>query len=64
MAGHSLVPMLEDPLHAYFSQMNDIFTRAFWDDRVRSKDSDAFFAFVVAQTIAIVAMRRLTSGRA
>ncbi|MBO6603808.1 MAG: 4Fe-4S dicluster domain-containing protein [Roseicyclus sp.] len=27
-----------------FSQMNDIFTRAFWDKRVRSKDSDAFFA--------------------
>ncbi len=27
-----------------FSQMNDIFTRAFWDDQVRSKDSDAFFA--------------------
>lgn len=27
-----------------FSQMNDIFTRAFWDDRVRTKDSDAFFA--------------------
>ncbi len=27
-----------------FSQMNDIFTWAFWDDRVRSKDSDAFFA--------------------
>jgi epoxyqueuosine reductase QueG len=27
-----------------FSQMNDIFTRAFWDDRVRSADTDAFFA--------------------
>lgn len=27
-----------------FDQMNDIFTRAFWDDSVRSKDSDAFFA--------------------
>jgi len=27
-----------------FSQMNDIFTRAFWDDRVRSADSAAFFA--------------------
>lgn len=29
---------------ARFSQMNDIFTRAFWDDRVRTKDTDAFFA--------------------
>lgn len=29
---------------ARFSQMNDIFTRAFWDDRVRSDDTDAFFA--------------------
>ena len=29
---------------ARFSQMNDIFTRAFWDERVRTKDSDAFFA--------------------
>ncbi|MBT6277819.1 MAG: reductive dehalogenase [Chromatiales bacterium] len=27
-----------------FSQMNDVFTRAFWDDTVRTKDSDAFFA--------------------
>ncbi len=27
-----------------FSQMNDVFTRAFWDDRVKSKDADAFFA--------------------
>lgn len=27
-----------------FSQRNDIFTRAFWDDSVRSKQSDAFFA--------------------
>ena len=27
-----------------FSQMNDIFTRAFWDERVRTKDTDAFFA--------------------
>lgn len=26
-----------------FEQRNDIFTRAFWDDRVRSKQSDAFF---------------------
>lgn len=26
------------------SQMNDIFTRAFWDPKVRSKDTDAFFA--------------------
>ena len=29
---------------ARFHQINDIFTRAFWDDRVRSADSDAFFA--------------------
>lgn len=27
-----------------FSQRNDIFTRAFWDDRVRSKQTDGFFA--------------------
>ena len=27
-----------------FNQMNDMFTRAFWDDSVRSKDTDAFFA--------------------
>ncbi len=27
-----------------FDQMNDMFTRAFWDGRVRSKDTDAFFA--------------------
>ncbi|WP_120504648.1 reductive dehalogenase [Sulfitobacter mediterraneus] len=27
-----------------FSQRNDIFTRAFWDDKVRNKKSDAFFA--------------------
>ncbi|NNE51058.1 MAG: reductive dehalogenase [Sulfitobacter sp.] len=27
-----------------FSQRNDIFTRAFWDPRVRSKKTDAFFA--------------------
>ncbi len=26
-----------------FNQMNDMFTRAFWDDDVRSKDTDAFF---------------------
>ncbi len=26
-----------------FDQMNDLFTRAFWDDSVRTKDSDAFF---------------------
>lgn len=29
---------------ARFSQMNDVFTRAFWDDAVRSDDADAFFA--------------------
>lgn len=27
-----------------FSQKNDIFTRAFWDDKIRSKQTDAFFA--------------------
>ena len=27
-----------------FAQRNDIFTRAFWDDRVRTKRTDAFFA--------------------
>lgn len=27
-----------------FDQMNDIFTRAFWDETVRSKDTDGFFA--------------------
>ena len=27
-----------------FNQRNDIFTRAFWDDRVKSADTDAFFA--------------------
>ena len=27
-----------------FNQMNDMFTRAFWDERVRSPDTDAFFA--------------------
>lgn len=27
-----------------FSQIDDIFTRAFWDDSVRSPDTDAFFA--------------------
>ena len=26
-----------------FNQLNDMFTRAFWDDSVRSKDTDAFF---------------------
>ena len=27
-----------------FDQRDDIFTRAFWDDRVRTKHTDAFFA--------------------
>ena len=26
-----------------FRQMDDVFTRAFWDERVRTKESDAFF---------------------
>ena len=29
---------------ARFSQRNDLFTRAFWDPQVQSKDTDAFFA--------------------
>ena len=29
---------------ARFSQMNDVFTRAFWDPSVKSPDTDAFFA--------------------
>lgn len=32
------------PDYSRFSQMNDIFTRAFWDDAVRSAHSDGFFA--------------------
>ncbi|MGC1495062.1 MAG: reductive dehalogenase [Sulfitobacter sp.] len=27
-----------------FAQRNDMFTRAFWDDRIRSKQTDSFFA--------------------
>ena len=27
-----------------FNQRNDIFTRAFWDERIRNKQTDAFFA--------------------
>ena len=26
-----------------FEQRNDVFTRAFWDERIRSKQTDAFF---------------------
>ena len=26
-----------------FDQVNDVFSRAFWDDRVKSADTDAFF---------------------
>ena len=26
-----------------FNQMNDIFTRAFWDETIMSKDTEAFF---------------------
>ncbi len=26
-----------------FNQMNDMFTRAFWDERIKSKDTDGFF---------------------
>ncbi len=29
---------------APFDQMNDMFTRAFWDPAIKSKDTDAFFA--------------------
>ena len=28
-----------------FSQRNDVFTRAFWDDSVKSKHTNKFFAF-------------------
>ena len=38
-AGHEIGPDFER-----FDQMNDMFTRAFWDPRVRSQDTDAFFA--------------------
>ena len=31
------------PDFARFDQINDIFSRAFWDDRVKSVDTDAFF---------------------
>lgn len=37
--GHEIGPDFER-----FDQMNDMFTRAFWDPGVRSKDTDAFFA--------------------
>lgn len=30
--------------YAQFNQMDDMFTRAFWDDTVRTKDTDAFFS--------------------
>lgn len=33
-----------DDSFARFSQMHDMFTRAFWDDTVRNTDSDAFFS--------------------
>lgn len=50
--GHTPPPSTSDELlgietneeFARFHQINDIFTRAFWDDTVRSTDSDAFFA--------------------
>jgi reductive dehalogenase len=32
------------PEFTRFRQRNDIFTRAFWDDKVRSKQTDGFFA--------------------
>jgi len=37
-AGFQISPEFER-----FSQMDDMFTRAFWDDTVRSRDTDAFF---------------------
>ena len=39
MAGIEVTPEFER-----FRQRNDVFSRAFWDDRVRSKHSDGFFA--------------------
>ena len=38
-AGIELTPAFER-----FAQRNDVFTRAMWDDSVRSKQTDAFFA--------------------
>ena len=35
------------PDFARFSQMNDVFTRAFHDPAVRSPDSDGFFALLI-----------------
>ena len=31
-----------------FDQINDIFARAFWDDRVKGADTNAFFSTVIA----------------
>jgi epoxyqueuosine reductase len=39
LAGFEVSPDFER-----FDQMNDMFTRAFWDETVRSADTDAFFA--------------------
>ena len=32
-----------------FDQINDIFSRAFWDDRVKSADTDAFLTVIAAR---------------
>ena len=32
-----------------FDQINDIFSRAFWDDRVNSADTDAFLTVIAAR---------------
>ena len=39
LAGFDITPEFER-----FNQMNDMFTRAFWDPEVRSDHTDAFFA--------------------
>jgi hypothetical protein len=38
-AGIDITPEFER-----FAQRNDVFTRAFWDDTLRSDQTDAFFA--------------------
>ncbi len=38
------VGWVEETDYARLDQMNDMFTRAMWDDKVRNKDTDAFFA--------------------
>ena len=35
------------PDFARFDQINDVFSRAFWDESVRSADTDAFLTAIV-----------------